>query len=85
VAKLTECIREVPHGFEHTWRNPVIPGRNLVAKYPEEPGSIEFIHVPPAISGKPVEQWEIPVPLKSSAYFAAYPPKNILIVLEMEK
>jgi len=46
---------------------------------------IEFLHVPPAMSQKPVERWSIPQFPFEVCQLTTYPPENIIAVVEMKE
>jgi hypothetical protein len=75
---------DIPLGFRFSGRNREILGRNLVASYNYQSGNIEFLYVPPALSGKPIEQWTVPFPFERLRC-TAYPPKNILVAIEKDE
>lgn len=81
-ANIAKCFREVTLEHQLEDWDPMIPARNLIAIDYHQSGGIDFIHVPPVTSRKPIERWSIPrLPFKVLGH-TAYPPKNILVVAE---
>jgi len=60
-------------------------GRNLFATSSYQLNNIDFLHIPPAISRKPVKQWGIHTLPFVASHYIAYPPKNILVATEEEE
>ena len=61
------------------------PGRNLLAVRRFESGDIYFIHVPPAMCRKPIEEWNPPPLQPAHAHPAVYPPKNVIAVAKVQE
>jgi len=64
------------------WGGTRVIGRNLIAIHTRPSNTIDFLHIPPAMSRGLPEQWSIPgLPLEVSHY-TAYPPENVLAIAE---
>jgi len=74
--------------LEHPFSDLVGPrviGRNLLAILCHDSDTIDFLHVPPAISRKLPEKWSIPgFPFQALGY-TSWPPENILFVAERKE
>ena len=82
---MMKCFHEVPLGvvLSRCWM--MSPGRNLLAVRSFDSGDIYFIHVPPAISRNPIEEWN-PPPLQSGhAHPAVYLPKNVIALAKVQE
>lgn len=80
-ANVMKVSREIPLEFQYWNRGPMKFGRNLLANY--QAGNLYFLRVPQAMSGKPIEQWTIPIPFDRPS-FTAYPPEDVLIAAEKD-
>lgn len=80
---MTRTSREVP--LEHPflgWRDFRVIWKNLIAIHTRRSNSLDFLHIPPAMSQGLPEQWSIPRLQFEVSYYTAYPPENILVVAE---
>lgn len=81
---IAKCLRDVPLEYPISDWSVKIPGRNLLVTVPD-PNGIDFTHIPPAISRKPIERWSIRQLPSEVLCYATYPPKNILAVAKKEQ
>lgn len=81
-ANLAKDVREVLLEQKSGDWGPGIPGRNLLVGYHHESNAVNLIHIPPAMSRKPIEQWSLP-PFQFRLFgHTTYPPKDVLVAVE---
>lgn len=64
------------------WGNTMFMGRNLLAIRAHQSDTVDFLHIPPAMSRVPPERWSIPNLPFEFLHFKAYPPENMLVVTD---
>ena len=81
-ARVVKTIHELPKELLLQQHFISIPGWSLIAYRNIEDGNLSFVHLPPAMSQRPIEWWRIPPLPFSVEVFAVYPPDNLLAVTE---
>lgn len=79
---LAGSICEVSLGYEARRWDSAAFWKNLLVTRCYHSGNIHFTHIPPAMSQKPIERWNIPPFRFATLPRAAYLPKNVFVVTE---
>lgn len=75
-------IHELPEERFSQWDSITVLGKSLLASCSERERSLGFFRLPPVANRKPVEWCNIPPFYFNTETFAAYPPDNVLAVVE---
>lgn len=77
-----KSTKELPPVQSVDWVDAKYFGHGYLASGSRERNDLTFLHVPPIASEKPVEGWSIPSFTYKVFDYAAYPPENLLAVVE---